>query len=230
MKYIQKIAENEPRSLVKHRATPGADYNGCNKEDIRTALLMEQGYICAYCMKRIDEEREEVGVDSQGNKRYLYKTNIEHYVPRSVDESLSLQFSNMLGVCNGNAGQPRHLHHCDKSRSNKSLTIDPHHSSCETFIQYSTNGEIKSSDSKINKDLNETLKLNIGELVDNRKRIIDTASKRMQLKYKIKPGQSWSKSDLQKEIRFWSERKENRFEPFCGAAIAYLNNKLSRLS
>lgn len=228
MKYIQKLPENEPRSLIKHRATSGSNYDGCNKEDIRTALLMEQGYICAYCMKRIEEGMEEV--ENKENKIYLYRTNIEHYIPQSVNRELSMVFSNMLGVCNGNAGRLKHLHHCDKSRGNELLNIDPRNITCETFIQYSSNGEIKSANQQINKDLNDVLKLNIEELVQERKRIIDTASKRMQIKYKRKSGQNWSKSDLLKEIKFWSERKDNRFEPFCGAAVAYLKNKLSRIS
>ena len=49
MKYIQKNLKNEPISLKEKRSTPGANFDSCSKEDIRIALLAEQGKICAYC-------------------------------------------------------------------------------------------------------------------------------------------------------------------------------------
>ena len=45
MKYIQKNIKNEPKSLKEERSTPNPNFDSCNKEDIRKALLREQGYI-----------------------------------------------------------------------------------------------------------------------------------------------------------------------------------------
>ena len=46
--------------LARYRAEGNVDYDGPNftlvKEAIRKALLKEQGYLCAYCMSRIEGE------------------------------------------------------------------------------------------------------------------------------------------------------------------------------
>lgn len=44
---------DEPRSLTLYRKSAYAYYDGCNKNDIRDSLLKEQGYLCAYCMRRM---------------------------------------------------------------------------------------------------------------------------------------------------------------------------------
>ena len=63
---IQK--NSEPNSLREHRNTPGADFDGLDKTELRDSLLKEQGYLCAYCMKRIRQEN---------------KVKIEHYKARN---------------------------------------------------------------------------------------------------------------------------------------------------
>ena len=71
MRYIPKKSNNEPDSLRATRLTDGATYDECNKNDVREALLNEQGYLCAYCMRRIENERGDNGdggfFDSIGN-------------------------------------------------------------------------------------------------------------------------------------------------------------------
>ena len=47
------IKQCEPVSLHLHRNTFGADFDGLDKTELRKSLLAEQGYLCAYCMKRI---------------------------------------------------------------------------------------------------------------------------------------------------------------------------------
>lgn len=51
--------QSEPQSLQKHRNTPGADFDGMDKAELRLYLLQEQGYLCAYCMKRINNSQKE---------------------------------------------------------------------------------------------------------------------------------------------------------------------------
>ena len=114
MRYIPKRTSNEPDSLKAIRLTNGAAFDDCNKQDIREILLSEQGHLCAYCMRRIDNSR---------NKKGLPNTRIEHYETQATQPNLQLSFINMLGVCDGNEGNPKHLQHCDKKRTeNKSLT------------------------------------------------------------------------------------------------------------
>lgn len=47
----------EPKGLLQYRLTPHATYAAMPsvlKQEMIESLLSEQGYICAYCMKRIE--------------------------------------------------------------------------------------------------------------------------------------------------------------------------------
>jgi len=109
MKHIVK--SSEPMSLTTYSSTPNANFDDCNKEDIRKSLLQEQGALCAYCMQRISNEWD--------SKLRKFKAEIEHYKSQDEYPVLNLKYSNMLGVCNGNAGNPIHKQHCDKSKDLK---------------------------------------------------------------------------------------------------------------
>lgn len=220
MKFIIKDIKNELLSLREYRSTPGASYDGCNKGDIRNALLNEQGYICAYCNQRIKDD------DEFGKPR----TSIEHYEAQANDDEKKLNYLNMLGVCNGNEGNPIHLMHCDRSRGNKLLFINPMNNNCENFIKYDTDGSIYSEDERVENDINEVLNLNNDRLIKWRKMVMDKVVEDMKRKYKKKEGQAYSRSDLINEIKNWKLLHENKFHPFCQVAIFYLNKKLARLT
>jgi len=82
MLYIKK--GHEPDSLTKYRKEKFAYYDGFKeKDDIRKYLLEEQGYLCAYCMRRIDMEH----------------MKIEHWYPEDLLSDIEcLDYKNMLGV------------------------------------------------------------------------------------------------------------------------------------
>ncbi|GAB6168828.1 hypothetical protein JCM1393_12880 [Clostridium carnis] len=151
----------EPNSLTIYKKQINAYYDGCNKGDIRQALLKEQGYLCAYCMKRISEDN----------------MKIEHYVTQSSsDDKEALEYNNMLGVCLGNTDIKTKYENltCDSHRGNAQLTVNPFLKASIDLIKYSENGEIYSENSDINKDLNETLNLNCDQalLKVNRARVL----------------------------------------------------------
>ena len=97
MRFINK-RNREPRELSEYRdSTPDATYDDLRcKKQIRQSLVDEQGYICAYCMGKID----------------VNDSTIEHYIsqirhkdsPYSEEEhkKQSLLYSNMYGVCINN--------------------------------------------------------------------------------------------------------------------------------
>ena len=91
MIYIKK--GNEPDSLTKYRKKKFAYYDGYkDKDDIRKNLLEEQGYLCAYCMRRIDKKR----------------MKIEHWYPEEhLTDIECLNYQNMLGVCLGHKWDKR---------------------------------------------------------------------------------------------------------------------------
>lgn len=218
MKYIEKNIHNEPRSLKETRSTPGASYDDCNKEDIRLALLKEQGYICAYCMRRIDNNRQ----------KGIPQTKIEHYIPQAEAADLNLNYINMIGVCKGNEDQPELQFTCDTKRGNAPLTIDPRKKSCESYIAYQPDGVIYSTNEQIDKELNEILGLNNDILVKNRRSVVEIIRNSLEKRYK-KKNQTWSKSDLTQAISLWKEKKNGKHKEYCMAAIYYLEKKLARL-
>lgn len=62
--------QHEPESLRRFRLTPGADFDGmpaAEKNELRLALIKEQGYICAYCMRRIrlDEFEDHILISNE---------------------------------------------------------------------------------------------------------------------------------------------------------------------
>lgn len=221
MKHIEKQLKNEPASLKQTRSTPGSTYGDCNKEDIRVALLKEQGKICAYCMKRITEKLDENGQPV---------TTIEHYLAQKSQDGndLTMNYMNMLGVCRGNDGMPKALQHCGNKRGKISLTIDPRNPICETQVKYEiTTGKVYSDDPVIDTDLNETLGLNEENLVKNRRSVISIASVSLQ-NLKKRKGKPLSKSDLSSEINRWKS-KSDKHDEYCMAAVFYIERQLRRL-
>jgi len=204
---------NEPRSLKTYRSTPRAAYDSCNKADIRASLLNEQGFIYAYCMRRIKSKT----------------TDIEHYSAQSNDSKLKLNYGNMLAVCNVSEGRPSKAQHCDKSRRNQVLTINPLIKNCEKKIKYGSDGEIYSDNELINHDLNKKLNLNLPRLMKNREKFVEEVRVALNRKYKNTANKTWQKSDLSTEIKRLKSREDDKFVPFCQAAIFYLENKLARL-
>lgn len=79
MRYIKKSG-TEPEDLQKYkrdcrRASPPLKitYKDMPKDGSRKQLAVDQGYICAYCMRR-------VCLDSENKEQYI---NIEHIVPQN---------------------------------------------------------------------------------------------------------------------------------------------------
>ncbi|MGX6592812.1 hypothetical protein [Cetobacterium ceti] len=76
-----------PRSFITYANQPGATFDHMPtkiKDDLRKSLLKEQGYICAYCMTRLEDSPS--------------KTKIEHFISRDEDISKELLYDNLFIV------------------------------------------------------------------------------------------------------------------------------------
>lgn len=150
-----------PRALVAYQQS-GNCYDGPQftpvKAAIRTSLLAEQGYLCAYCMQRIDSNR----------------MRVEHWRSQASHPELQLDYANMLGCCDGNSSQGHPAHTCDTRKGNTPIKFNPanapHHA--RLAISYLANGRIKSSDGDWEANLNIELNLNSPRLVNNRKEVV----------------------------------------------------------
>lgn len=176
MIHIEK--QREPQSLRRYRNTPGADFDGLEKTELRQCLLREQGYLCAYCMRRIREDKS---------------VKIEHYVPRNKENQLL--YSNLLAVCTGNqtllnvhgkVDSDRFT--CDTRKGNHQLHVDPTKKADMKTIYYDNLGTIYSTNPLYQTELCNYLNLNdpFGSLKSNRKAALDAVRNKMK---RLKAGQ-----------------------------------------
>lgn len=149
------------------------------KEKVLECLMEEQGHLCAYCMRKIPDERP--GIPHQ---------SIEHWLalnPQDGEDSgQGLDYANFLAVCSGNRrgkGRGKDRLTCDAHRDNKPLTVVPTDPTTLKTIFYSENGDIGASDPTINDDLVVTLNLNCvsddGSLPASRKGALDAVQQQL---------------------------------------------------
>lgn len=184
---------------------------------LRKALLEEQGFICAYCMRQIPIK------DSSENET----SKIEHIKSRSDYPDLQLDYNNMLICCpesiDGN-------NHCDKSKGHQSISFSLFVPQLQQSIAYSSkDGTIKSSDPTIDDELNRLLKLNNRRLKANRLQVIEAIIATLDKK-------KWKKSECQQQLEKWKERDTKNINgedvsvlrPYCGVVIHFLEKKLKQ--
>lgn len=216
MRYIDN-RNREPLELIEYRRTSGVVYDdlgGEIKDIIRSSLLDEQGYICAYCMGRIETNT----------------CTIEHYIsqkrhadsPYTEEEHKrqSLLYSNMSGVCKNDS------EHCDKKRGNIPLEVlDPHKPTCEKYITYSLDGSIVPvgpEKEKVKKDI-ASLGLNCNRLIKSRySACVDDVWKRFEQEHEKK---NWSKELFLEYANKYRNRQKTRkgmkFHAYCNFIAWY---------
>lgn len=211
----------EPKEFIEYRVKLSSSQSGgrsvfddfSDKPVLRDSIAKEQGFLCCYCMRRIEPEGT--------------KMKIEHY--KSIDDfpEVAVTYSNLLGACYGGEGKKYNDQHCDTHRGSTPLTIDPLDSGqCERLIRYSGTGEVSSVDEQVNYDVNETLNLNLGWMKTNRSQVAKSVIEG--LKKKQSTG-VWTRSLLEKEIEKWKTPKNGKLEEYCQVAIYYLSKKLNAL-
>ncbi len=163
----------EPDALTQYRTQADAEYDGPHftsvKDDIRTALLAEQGHVCAYCMQRISED----------------KMKVEHWASQNQHPDKQLSYLNMLACCKGLEGEKQKFQTCDSKKANQPLKYSPAQPQhrINDRVYYLSNGIIKSKEDDFNQQLNTVLNLNSSfgpsRLVRNRAATINTIRKQL---------------------------------------------------
>ena len=125
------------------------------KDNIREALLKEQHYICAYCMRSLPDK------DS---------VRIEHWYPLSKARDTAIDYQNLLAVCEGiYSDQQQRQPCCDNSKGGKEIKLDPRDHVMMDHIQYESNGTLyfdaptwmgEKDKKAILTDIKDTLRLN----------------------------------------------------------------------
>lgn len=204
----------EPAEWTKERQTPGITYETARKEVLRQSLLVEQGGICGYCMRRISYQ--------QG---YPTDTRIEHLKPRTLSlkqgkPEETLDYKNMILCCNGDIDGSG-VYHCDRSKEETCIHFTPFDETVMNSISYSSkNGKIKSSNTQYDDDINNVLKLNHPRLAENRLAVIKGVAKELGKK-------TWKKSEVNHKLDFYRNRTASgNLHEYCGVVIWYLTKKL----
>lgn len=197
-----------------------------DKPLLHQSLLEEQGYICAYCMQRIDHK----------GKIEHWKGQAKSRTPETLD--LELDYNNMLAVCTGEA--PEHQgFHCDtmrsqyQSRNKGDLTLNPTNEIHVENLKYLSNGTIYYDNpslaaqtekelSDIDKELQKYLNLNHLYLIDQRARAYDDAFQIIFNFIKQKKDKAFIQLAKQKLLKQWQMRYDDGFKPYCGIVLYFL--------
>lgn len=206
---MRKILKQlEPREWTKHRLTPGAKYEAV--PELRKALLEEQGYLCACCMRRIPIR------DTNSNE----STRIDHILSRTKHPELQLNYSNMVVCCPGAITSD---FHCDKQKGENDITINLFEDHFFDTLSYSSkDGRIKSSDAESDRQINELLNLNHALLKRNR---LETLRGVILMLNRI----GWTSSNIRHQIEIWNQKdQQGHYKPYNSIVVWFLKKKMEQ--
>ena len=177
-----------------------------DKDSLKEILIAEQHSRCAYCMCKIE----------------MRNSTIEHYIPRSVDMKLSIDYRNLFAVCDKTKDKPERMQTCDAHRGNKTLRIDPREQNDIDTINYNRRGYIHSDNDEYEIDISETLNLNCQMLVDNRARAMKILAERSNRRQ----NREWTKEQIKKYLAKLEAPDDDT--EYAGYLIYMLKKRLSR--
>ena len=135
MKHIAK--DGEPKAFADWKALSNDDWQptygdlaGELKKAVKKALMAEQGHICCYCERRLNDD----------------DSHIEHFRPQSDPAVDPLDFGNLLCSCQNQIkkGEPRHCGNLKDAWFDQHLLVSPLDPDCENRFAFTGDGEIKS--------------------------------------------------------------------------------------
>ena len=199
------------------------------KNEVRNLLMQEQGHLCAYCMRRIPDER--ISKDNPNIK----DTYIEHWQARSFQHNPSdnkgLDYNNMLVVCSGNetvtmssGKRKRRYLTCDRRRGDRALKINPLDEDTLNTIYYESDGTVRSTDKDIEADISDKLNLNCNAeavtLPQNRKAVLDAIQKDLAEK------DGDFVKNCREQLAIWENETDYK-TPYIGIAIWWLRKQIN---
>ena len=214
---IRKSAE--PKEWTKYKNIPGVQFSGIPA--LQESLYREQGYLCAYCERRIPV-RDKMSTEDH---------RIEHWHCRDKYPDEVFSYGNLLMCCPGQieGGES----HCDVRKGNDIIEWSPLKKECTDSIRYSSDGTILSSNARWDKELNEKLNLNHEILKRNREQTLRGVIEG--INSKRGKGVSWTQKDVKDQLEKWSNKHDDGnghavYYPFHGIVVCFLKKKLATLS
>lgn len=221
MRHIRKGPE--PSELKRYRQSDDARYDGPEftpvKQAMRDALCAEQGYLCCYCLQRIVPEAGAM--------------NVEHWQAQSsaTGSGLTLTWSNLLGACPGKIFTREgrvSATHCDHRKGDQALSLDPTNIRHISTLSYGADGSLRSSESPLQREIDETLGLNSETLKGNRKQALDEVLKCVA--QGAGAGRSATPAMLDKLIDDWDKPDSHgHLRPNCELILFWLRKRRKRV-
>ena len=151
---------------------------------------------------------------------------IEHWQCQARHPDRELDYSNLLGACLGNHGEPRKFQHCDTRKGDNDLSRNPANPAhrVDQVLHYQSDGTVRSDDAAFDDELNEVLNLNVAVLRNNRKALLDDF-----VKFLPKKGELRS-AELRRWLRDWNGDSGGDLQPFCQVIVYWLRKRLKRSS
>ncbi|MGB5633690.1 MAG: retron system putative HNH endonuclease [Waterburya sp.] len=210
MKHIKKNQPPEDFSEWKNQANEDWQPNWDNfqkpeKTSVHNSLLKEQGFICCYCGRRINQ------IDS----------HIEHLRPRNKYPKLALYYDNFLASCQGESETPPTIPvHCGHKKDKwyeQRFMVSPLVGNCAEFFRYTDDGQILATTDPVKQTAAaETIKrlaLNINKLKRMREQAIEGI---------LEIIETLNDDEIRKLINGFEQTNTNgEYEEFC-SAIAYV--------
>jgi len=188
VRHIEK--RPEPRTVTDTRRSSTTSFSTksaartafdhLDKAAVRRQLVEEQGGLCAFCMKRIhDGSNPSRGYDGQGSPT----TRIAHRTPIDAVPGAALDWTNLLGCCDGGERSDARHKTCDLAQGASTLAVDPTKKASVSTVRYERRAPraglfITSDDAAVRKDVDGelrgavfehgTLRLNSGDLPELR--------------------------------------------------------------
>lgn len=212
---IKIVKDKEPKEWEKYRNTEGVDYQSI--PELVDSLLKEQGYICAYCMRRIPCK------DNISNENH----RVEHILSREKHPDKKLDYKNMVICCPGHIGEENH---CDRLKGDRDISFNLFDENFIRTLSYKSDGKIISSNVTFDNEINEVLNLNTSLLKANRKEIWRVVTRELNT---LKGDKPWNKTILKKCLEKYSNKHEKdgkmQFIPYCGIVIYNIQKKLRQM-
>lgn len=213
-----------PKGFAAYCRQPDARYSELShkaKKSLKQGLLRDQGYLCAYCMGRIDAG----------------EMKVEHIDSQAIHPELELDYDNLLGCCyGGERDEPdpfrgRRSLHCDSSKAARRLTCSPLDPACIASLSYGSEGcSIHSSNPEWDEELDRILNLNTSKLRHNRQEALYTLLDELQQLLPPHSSRHRQRSVLTKLLeRVTARDRYGELIPYCGILIYWLERMLREL-
>lgn len=198
--------------LPSRSPNPETEVNSLNnytKENLRRALLHEQGYLCCYCNRPLNND---------------HTTKIEHFRPKDRDRYPALVFTyeNLLASCDGgerDKDKPRETY-CDTKKGNSDPTspiriIHPLQEDCQTWFDFDEMGKISPAEGN-------TQAIEAIRMLGLDARALNVLREKYINEYIM---EIWAEEmNTDEEIVSLQRKVNDKFFPFCTAIISILRN------